>query len=159
MIRKPAAPLDSAQSPVFRALSQKEMLALLARNHVGRIAFSFHDAVDIRPIHYVTARGWLFGRTSPSDKLVTLRHNQWIAFEVDEVAGPFDWQSVVVRGTFYVLTAEGSKTDVRLYRRALRLIRKLAPNALTERDPVPIRTEVFGIALSSMTGRASSTTK
>jgi nitroimidazol reductase NimA-like FMN-containing flavoprotein (pyridoxamine 5'-phosphate oxidase superfamily) len=146
----------STGTPVFRDLSPKEMNALLARNHVGRIAFSFHDTVDIRPIHYVAARGWLFGRTSPSDKLVTLRHNQWVAFEVDEVSGTFDWQSIVARGTFYRLTPEGSKADVTLYRRGLRQVRKLTPQALTRRDPVSFRTELFGIALDSMTGRACS---
>ena len=144
--------------PVFRELSRKEMDALIVRNHVGRIAFSFRDAVDIRPIHYVAARGWLFGRTSPGDKLVTLRHNQWVAFEVDEIAGPFDWQSVVAHGTFYRLTPEGSAIDVKLYRRALRRVRTLAPKALRKGDPAPFRTELFGIAVDSMTGRASSTT-
>ncbi len=144
-------------TPLFRDLSRKEMNALLARNHVGRIAFSFHNDVDIRPIHYVAARGWLFGRTSPSDKLVTLRHNQWVAFEVDEVSGPLDWQSVVARGTFYRLAPEGSKTDRALHARGLRLIRKLSPRAFTNRDTMPFRTELFGIALASMTGRACST--
>ena len=143
--------------PNFRELSGKEMETLIARNHVGRIAFSFHDSVDIRPIHYSAARGWLFGRTSPGDKLVTLRHNQWVAFEVDEIIGPFDWASVVVRGTFYRLTPEGSEFDIKLYKRALRYIRKLSPNALTRNDPVPFRTELFGITIDTMTGRASST--
>jgi nitroimidazol reductase NimA-like FMN-containing flavoprotein (pyridoxamine 5'-phosphate oxidase superfamily) len=157
MKRKSAHTAESATSPAFRELSPKEMDALLNRNHVGRIAFSFRDAVDIRPIHYVAARGWLFGRTSPGDKLVTLRHNQWVAFEVDEIAGPFDWQSVVIRGTFYRLSTEGTEIDRKLYRRALRYVRKLAPEALAKNDPAPFRTELFGIALDSMTGRASST--
>ena len=103
MKRKRALTAESAVTPIFRELSGKEMETLISRNHVGRIAFSFHDTVDIRPIHYSAARGWLFGRTSPGDKLVTLRHNQWVAFEVDEITGPFDWESVVIRGTFYRL--------------------------------------------------------
>jgi len=143
--------------PVFRDLSRKESDALLGRNHVGRIAFSFRDAVDIRPLHYVFDKKWLFGRTSEGDKLETLRHNQWIAFEVDEVAGPLDWKSAVVRGTFYALLAEGSVHDVRLYRRAVKVIRKIAPDALTDRDPLGFRTQVFGISIDSVTGRSCST--
>ena len=157
MKRKSARAAEPTASPVFRELSRKEMDALLSRNHVGRIAFTFRDVADIRPIHYVASRGWLFGRTSPGDKLVTLRHNQWVAFEVDEIAGPFDWQSVVVRGTFYRLSPDGSDIEVKLYKRALRAVRKLAPQALTRNDPVPFRTELFGIALDTMTGRASTT--
>jgi nitroimidazol reductase NimA-like FMN-containing flavoprotein (pyridoxamine 5'-phosphate oxidase superfamily) len=144
-------------TPRFRDLAKKEIEGFLGRNHVGRIAFSFRTRIDIRPLHYVYADGWLFGRTSPSDKLVTLRHNQWVAFEVDEVSGMFDWKSVVAHGTFYRLTPEGSKSDVRLYQRGLRSIRELSPDVLTKRDPVPSRTELFGIALDSMTGRSCST--
>ena len=41
----------------FRELTAAETDALLERNHVGRIAYSFHDRVDIEPIHYVYADG------------------------------------------------------------------------------------------------------
>lgn len=143
--------------PVFRDLSKAENEALLERNSVGRVAFSFHDSVDIRPIHYVYDDGWLFGRTSPGDKLVTLRHNQWVAFEVDEIAGPLDWQSVVVRGSFYRLRDEGNTHEVRLYDRALAALRTLSPDALTDRDPLAFRTEVFGVSVDSISGRTCST--
>lgn len=142
--------------PMFRELSAREVETVLAGNNVGRIGFSFRNTIDIRPLHYVYSKRWLFGRTSPGDKLVTLRHNQWVVFEVDEVRGPFDWESVIVRGTFYRLSNDGSKYDVALYRRCLRQIRKLAPDALTKRDPVSFRTELFGISVDSSTGRSSS---
>lgn len=141
-------------TPRFRDLSRRESESLLKRNQVGRIGFSFHDAVDIRPLHYVFDQDWIYGRTSESDKLTTLRHNQWVAFEVDEIAGPFDWKSVIAHGTFYRLEAEGSEYDLSLYNKALETIRHLMPEALTDADPVPARTEVFGIAVDSMTGRS-----
>ncbi|HEY0243408.1 MAG TPA: pyridoxamine 5'-phosphate oxidase family protein [Gemmatimonadaceae bacterium] len=143
--------------PEFRELSNPESMALLERNSVGRIAFSFRDSVDVRPIHYVLDDGWLFGRTSAGDKLITLRHNQWVAFEVDEISGPLDWQSVVVRGSFYVLKREGSTHDVRLYDRAADAIRRLSPDAFTNRDPLAFRTEVFGVSIDSISGRSCST--
>ena len=143
--------------PHLGELTAKEVEAMLRRNSVGRIAFSFRDSVDIRPIHYVWKKGWLFGRTSPGDKLVTLRHNQWVAFEVDEIDGPFDWSSVVVRGTFYRLSLEGSVHDARLYRRAVRAIHAISSKAFTKADPVPFRSVLFGIAIDKATGRFSST--
>ena len=143
--------------PEFRELSNPESMALLERNSVGRIAFSFRDSVDVRPIHYVLDDGWLFGRTSAGDKLITLRHNQWVAFEVDEISGPLDWQSVVVRGSFYVLKREGSTHDVRLHDRAADAIRRLSPDAFTDRDPLAFRTEVFGVSIDSVSGRSCST--
>ncbi len=157
MVRRAAAHEEAMTSPYFRDLSKKEAESVLRRNHVGRLAFSFHDRVDIRPIHYVYVRGWLFGRTSPGPKLVTLRHNQWVAFEVDEVSGTFDWLSVVARGTLYRLENAESEPGLRLYRRAVRAVRTISPDFLTSRDPVPFRTELFGVAVDEMTGRASST--
>src|SRR5690349_15736001 len=91
--RSKAAPTSA---PTFRELPRDECDALLARNHVGRVAFSFHDRVDLEPVHYVYAEGWIHGRTAPGAKVAVLRHHPWVAFEVDEVEGLFDWQSVVV---------------------------------------------------------------
>ncbi len=144
-------------APVFKDLSARDMKALLNRHHVGRIAFSFRDAVDIRPIHFLLDREWVFGRTSPSDKLTTLRHNQWVAFEVDEITGPLEWKSVVIRGTFYKLKPDGSRHDIELHQRALGVIRALTPDALTDRDAVGFRTELFGIYIDAMSGRSCST--
>lgn len=151
--------MNGTAKPEIRDLSANEVKTLLRRNHVGRIAFSFRDSVDVRPVHYVWKNGWLFGRTSPGDKLITLRHNQWVAFEVDEISGPFDWASVIVRGTFYRLDPEGSVHDVLLYKRALRAVREQAPHALRSNDPVAFRSELFGITIDSATGRSSTSTR
>jgi nitroimidazol reductase NimA-like FMN-containing flavoprotein (pyridoxamine 5'-phosphate oxidase superfamily) len=143
--------------PQFRELSREESAEVLTRNHVGRIAYSFHDSVDIRPIHYACDGDWIFGRTSVSDKLVTLRHNQWVAFEVDEVKGPLDWVSVIAHGSLYRTFPDGSDVEVRLHERALAQLRKRNPRVLTAKDSTPFRTEVFGIHVDSLSGRSSST--
>jgi nitroimidazol reductase NimA-like FMN-containing flavoprotein (pyridoxamine 5'-phosphate oxidase superfamily) len=141
-----------AHPATFRALPQHECLALLARNHVGRLAFAFHDRVDIQPLHYVYEAGWLYGRTTAGAKLATLAHNHWVAFEVDAVRGTFDWESVVVRGSFHRLDEwvhEGTHAH------ALSLLRTLVPDTLTAHDPTPERTVFFRIAVGEMTGRAA----
>lgn len=140
----------------IRELTSQEMRDILARNHVGRLAFSFQDRVDIRPVHYAYSDNWLFGRTSPSEKLVTLKHNQWVAFEVDEVRGPFDWQSVLAHGSFYHLTDDGTPQHRETRAEALKLLREFIPETLRGTDPVPFRTELFGIAIDNLTGRAAS---
>ena len=154
--RSPKPRKRPADTLAFRELTTDESDALLSRNHVGRLAFSFHDRVDIRPIHYAYRDGWLYGRTSPSDKLVTLKHNQWVAFEVDEVQGPFDWKSVVVHGSFYRLTDDSPSAQSELRDEALKLLRDFAPDTLRATDPVPFRTELFAIAIDQITGRAAS---
>ena len=141
--------------PTFRSLGADEIDALLTRNHVGRIAYSFHDQVDIEPISYVCADGSIYMRTAPGSKLLMLAHAPWVAFEVDEVEGPFDWQSVVGHGTVYVLHDSGSMSDRATYQHAVDRLRELMPAAFDEDDPVPARHVVVKLYVESYTGRAA----
>jgi len=142
--------MTSAVRPHFHALDESEIWAILARNHIGRIAYTFHDHVDIVPVHYIYSDGWLYGRTSPGEKLVTLAHHRWVAFEVDEIHGPFDWRSVVVHGAFYQLSS-----DDPAWAHALELVRRIVPDALMEKDPAPFRTVLFRIPVQECTGRCA----
>lgn len=141
----------------IQALSQHECLALLARNHVGRLAFVLHDRVDIQPLHYVYEAGWIYGRTSQGAKLTTLAHHQWVAFEVDEVHSAFDWRSVVVHGSFHRLDADSRVPDVAAEAYAVRLLRTVVSETFTPEDPAPFRTVVFRVALGDTTGCAATT--
>ena len=142
--------------PTFRELTREECQPLLEHNHVGRIAFSYHDHVDIEPIHYVFDGGWLYGRTADGTKLRTLAHNRWVAFETDHVTAMFDWKSVVIKGALYILEPGGLRQDE--YDHAVKVLQSLLPTALTEEDPVPSRTVVFRIHADQVTGRAASST-
>ena len=142
-------------APVFRSLDDAESRALLARHRVGRLAYAYHDHVDIEPLHYVFDGDWIFGRTSMGSKLSTLGHRPWCAFEVDEIQAMFDWTSVVVKGSFHLLDPESGSPDA--YRRALELLSALLPETFSADDPVPHRTIVFGIYAQELTGRAAAT--
>lgn len=147
-------PYDAA--PSFRALDKAECQGILSRNHVGRIAYSFHDRVDIEPIHYVCNGEWIYGRTSPGTKLATLSHHRWVAFEVDEIDGPFDWRSVVVHGTVYWLASQPSPHETEA---GLAQLRRFLPETLTADDPTPFRTVLFRISTSEISGRCASTAR
>lgn len=151
---------DSGQpsDPRFTELTRAECEALLERLHVGRIAYSTGNTVDIEPISYTYEAGWLFGRTSPGTKLRALGHRPWVAFEVDEVRGPLDWESVVLQGSFRILEPEGSEYDVQLHERAMTLLRAWDPALGTPDDPVAFRTTIFGIHADAMTGRRARST-
>jgi uncharacterized protein len=143
-------------APVFRELTRAESDAILGRNHVGRVAFTFHDRVDLEPIHYVYADGWLHGRTAPGAKLAILRHHPWVAFEVDEVDGLFDWRSVVVHGVVHIPEPDGSATDREAYANTLAHLRTLVPHAIGKADPTPWREVLFRIHVDTVSGRAAS---
>lgn len=148
---------DPAKPPTIRSLNRAECDAILERNHLGRLAYAFHDRVDIEPLHYGFDNGWLIGRTSYGAKLATLRHSPWVAFEVDEVDGVFDWRSVVVHGVFDIVTADGPPTEASAWEHAIELLRQLVPATAAPGDPVAFRTVVFRIAIDSVTGREART--
>jgi len=141
--------------PRIRELTRTEVEALLTRNNVGRIAYSFKDRVDIEPINYVYKDGWLYCRTSHGSKFETMEHHRWVAFEVDEVQGLFDWQSGVVHGATYVLKADSSDDERKAFTPGIELLKQLMPGTLEGDDPVPFRHLVFRIHLDEVSGRES----
>jgi uncharacterized protein len=143
----------TSNRPRIRALTPEECELLLARNNVGRMAFSFGDRVDIQPVHYVYEAGWVYGRTSEGAKLDTLARNQWVAFEVDEVRGVLDWGSVVARGSFHRIDPNGAPSQRDAAVHAVELLRTIVPETFTADDPVEFRTVLFRISVGAVTGR------
>jgi uncharacterized protein len=154
----------STGRPSFHALEPAACREILERNHVGRVAFSFRDRVDIEPIHYVFADGWIYGRSAPGAKLTTLLHNRWVAFEVDEIEGLFQWRSVVVHGAVYFLETPPLLTKDRkpddeagaAYDAAVQQLRRLVPSAFGRDDPTPERSIIYRIHANEINGREAS---
>ncbi|WP_373065553.1 pyridoxamine 5'-phosphate oxidase family protein [Gemmatimonas sp.] len=141
--------------PDFHVLDRAACEALLATQHVGRLAFTFHDRVDIEPIHYVYADGHIYGRTQYGTKVHVLAHHPWIAFEVDEIKALFEWRSVVVHGRIQFPDPDGSAQNVSQFAHAVEMFRTLVPTAFDADDPTPARELAFVIAVQEMTGRAA----
>lgn len=146
--------MDAMRPPSIRELDRSEIDAILARNHVGRLAYAWQNQVDIEPLHYVYHDGWIYGRTSHGAKMDAVGYTWWpVAFEVDEVEELFRWRSVVVHGGFYTLPADGAEWEAAEWRRDVELLRTLLPETLTGDDPVAFRTVLFRIAVQDVTGR------
>ena len=154
----PDGPIGTVRqrAPRITKLGSAACKAILTRNHVGRLAYTFRDSVDIVPLHYAYEDGWLYGRTSPGEKLTKLRHHRWVAFEVDEMDDWFEWRSVVVHGALYQL---GGRSASEVAEHAAEVLRRFMPATLTGRDPVPFRTMLFRIHIDSMTGRKATLAK
>jgi hypothetical protein len=142
-------------TPQFGDLTRRDSLALLRRNHVGRVAFVRRNILSIEPIHYVYTGDWIHCRTADGLKLNVLSHHPWVAFEVDEIDGLFDWKSVVVRGTFYRFDPSGNERDKKAHRRAVRALRRIIPETMLAGDPVAFRTVICGIFIHEITGRSA----
>lgn len=139
--------------PEFLELSTSECRDVIERNHVGRLAFVHGRDIDIEPLGYVHKGEWLFLRSAYGAKIEALAHNPFVAFEVDEVRGPFDWRSVVAHGTIYPLPSDGSPQNRAEHARALAAIREIVPSALRAGDPTPERQIVYGMHVDRLSGR------
>jgi hypothetical protein len=145
--------MTSIRGPRIRELSERQMQCVLARNHVGRVAFQSDGRVELFPVHYVYADQVLYGRTSFGTKYLSWLVRPDVVFEMDESPGLFDWRSVVVRGTLSILRMRGARAEPFAYWNAVAAIRSLLPTAFTELDPTPHRFAVFRIQPSEITGR------
>jgi nitroimidazol reductase NimA-like FMN-containing flavoprotein (pyridoxamine 5'-phosphate oxidase superfamily) len=148
--------VSSKRAPRIRTLNRAECDAILARNHVGRIAYARGNRIDVEPIHYVFHDGWLYGRTGHGAKLEATGYTWWpVAFEVDEVEELFRWRSVVVHGGFYTISPEGVAGESEEWERAVELLRTLIPETFTPDDPVASRKVLFRVAVQEVSGRES----
>lgn len=142
--------------PALGELGRDECERLLQRNMVGRLAFALHDQVGIVPVHYVYEDGWIYGRTEPGGKLVSILRNRRVAFEVDEQEGMFTWQSVVAQGPLYLISPGEGEQEEKTHAHALQVLRRIMPMTLAKGDPVPFRNQLFRIQVSEISGRRSS---
>jgi len=136
-------------------LSAAGCRALLRRNHIGRIAYLAEGRVDIEPVSYAASGDWIFLRSAAGTKMEALAHDPYVAFEVDEVKSMTSWQSVVVHGTVYLMSAHGIGSGRRVFERALAALRSVLPQTLREDDPMPLRDTVYGIHVDRASGRKS----
>ena len=139
----------------IRSLSADECRTVLARHHLGRLAYAYKQRVDIEPLHFVADGEWLYLRTARGSKVSMLEHQPWVALEVDEVIGMFEWTSVVVHGSVQLLTpSDGPEGEAR-WNHSVATFRTLVPAAFADGDPTPHRDIMLRVHLSHMEGRQS----
>jgi nitroimidazol reductase NimA-like FMN-containing flavoprotein (pyridoxamine 5'-phosphate oxidase superfamily) len=143
----------------MRALDRHEAESLLAKHHTGHMAFAFHDRITIQLVNYVYADGWLYSRLEPGATMTTLLHQQWVAFQVDEVEDVYDWRAVTVHGSVQFLDNDRSSPAWRDFNHAAELIRRQVPSVLTAHDPLPERVQLYRIHVDELIGRASESTE
>jgi len=139
-----------------RALERAEAEALLARHHVGRMAFSFHDRTALVLVNYVFADGWIYARMEDGGDAATLQHHHWVVFEVDEVDGIYDWRAVTVRGSVEFLSDDPHSPAGQRFAEALGRIRTVVPSVRTPDDPLPQRERLYRVLAEDVQGQEMS---
>ena len=87
---------------VIRELSRKECLGVLARARLARLACAHENQPYVVPLYlaYDDASGFLYGFTTPGQKVEWMRANPLVCVEVDEVTANDQWVSVIALGRY-----------------------------------------------------------
>ncbi len=141
-----------------RDLDAQEVESLLAKHHVGSMAIAFHDRVTIELVSYVYADHWIYARMEDGPDLTTLQHHHWVAFQVSEIDGIYDWRTATAHGSVQLLFDERTPREAEEYRNALELVRSAVPDVFTPRDPMPQRVQMFRLYTDEVRGREAQST-
>lgn len=85
---------------LIRELGRQESLDLLARSRLGRLACARGAIPYIVPLYFAYDDEYLYSFSTFGQKIEWMRDNPNVCVEVDEVANPQQWVSVVIFGQF-----------------------------------------------------------
>jgi nitroimidazol reductase NimA-like FMN-containing flavoprotein (pyridoxamine 5'-phosphate oxidase superfamily) len=87
----------------IRVLTQAQASAVLQRSTMGRLSYQAGEHRAVIPLAYVYADDAIYGVLSSTLAFVLHDHPQ-VAFQVEQVTHPLEWQSVVLQGQAEHLT-------------------------------------------------------
>jgi nitroimidazol reductase NimA-like FMN-containing flavoprotein (pyridoxamine 5'-phosphate oxidase superfamily) len=94
-------------------LSAEEMDSMLRRNRVGRLACSSNDRPYVVPINYGYDGEHIYSYSANGRKIATMREQPLVCFEIDEIDGPSNWESVVIEGIYEELTEQVERENAK----------------------------------------------
>ena len=147
--------MASPDARPFRALDAAAAEALLDRNRVGRIAYTFRGRLEVEPVLYGFAEGTLWLRTAfgqpwaPSADGVA--SGTPVVFEVDEVQEGGGWRCAVARGTLHPVEHPADGGDPAAWMYVVDVIRDVDPAGAA--DMGALRGSLARLAVHEVTGR------
>ena len=103
--RPPPAGLGVPAATAVDRLDQAECWRLLGWAHIGRLATSAGDRVEIFPVNYLVRDDAILFRSAAGTKLAELMERPEVAFEIDGEDSRWHW-SVVVHGKAELLEGD-----------------------------------------------------
>jgi uncharacterized protein len=81
-------------------LTSEEIETLLHQQFVGHLACQDRDTVYVVPVSYAYEGGNIYCHTFEGQKVVMMRNNPKVCFQVDDMKDMANWKSVVTWGNF-----------------------------------------------------------
>jgi len=93
-------------------LSKQEIDSLLHTQLVGRIGCHADNEIFVVPITYVYKDGYIYGHSHEGRKIIMMRKNPRVCFEVDDMENLAHWKSAIVWGEFEEIESADGKMNV-----------------------------------------------
>ncbi|ASU33599.1 pyridoxamine 5'-phosphate oxidase family protein [Mucilaginibacter xinganensis] len=142
-------------------LNEKQIDEILAQQVTGRIGCNAEGVTYIVPVNYFYRDSVIYAQSTKGKKIMMMRKNPEVCFQVDDIKTIFSWRSVVAWGRFEEIKDSDQKQQV-----MQGLIHKLMPLAdkpnnhpfhgITENErDIDTRKKliVYKITLTTKTGR------
>lgn len=142
-------------------LNKDQIELFLKSETIGRIGCYADNKIYIVPVSYAYDGTHVYAHSKEGMKILMMRKNPIVCFEVDHMENMANWQSVIATGTFEELTDQGSRMEGMQI-----LINRLKPLMTSEtaqpshgfsnahqQDVKEFHAVVFRIKLTEKTGR------
>ena len=84
----------------IQEMTKAECLTTLARTRLGRLACAHENQPYIVPIYFVFEKSYLYGFTTPGQKVEWMRSNPLVCVELDEIVNDTEWMSIIIFGSY-----------------------------------------------------------
>ncbi len=137
-------------------ISHDECTHLLNRVSIGRLASSLDNQPYVVPVCFAYEPNYLYVFSTVGKKIESMRQNPKVCMQVDDIASPSNWMSVVVEGNYRELqeaqySAEKERAKERLSRSSEWWVAPLAQRREHTSD-ILIEPVFFRIDIQSMSG-------
>jgi uncharacterized protein len=159
LVHRAADPKCAEGMVQIQKLTEEECFAFLQRVQLAKLACACDGQPYIIPVYLVLHESFLYGFTTPGQKIDWMRANPKVCLEWDAVVSPFEWTSLVAFGEYEELTETPELADERQF--AYELLRQnrslwwqpgLSSGQLRGRQDLPPAV-YFRIRLGPITGR------
>jgi nitroimidazol reductase NimA-like FMN-containing flavoprotein (pyridoxamine 5'-phosphate oxidase superfamily) len=143
---------------VIEEMTRDDCLHVLARTRLGRLACARENQPYIVPVYCVYEEPFLYGFTTPGQKVEWMRSNPLVCVELDEVRDSDEWTSIIIFGRYDELpeTSEWQQERARAHELLQRHARWWEPGSAygARRNPQRPLTPVFyRIRIGQISGR------
>ena len=147
-------------TPVRRELTDDQVNSILLSQVFGRLACTDGSKPYIVPITYAYDGKYIYGQTNEGTKLVMIRKNPSVCFEVDRMTDMKNWKSVIIYGQFEELDGENAEeARTKFFGRLFPLTTRNSIHAFQHEtayepdDTMRIKKVMFRIKIEEITGR------